>query len=282
MGNVLITGTSSGFGLAATVELARRGWLVAATMRDLAKSDELKLALRDANLSDRVLIEQFDVTDFAHLHERSEAILGRLGGRIDAVVHNAGVAVESAFEDLPDAEARRIMETNFFGVLALTRAILPVMRAQGSGRILVVSSDSAFAGEPANSVYCASKWAIEGWAESLAYEIGQFGLDVVLVEPGPYRTRIWEHAERPVPPASVYAPFMSRLHTALTAHLAKTAGDPKDVGKRIADVLEQRRPRFRNPVGPVARMGHFARGKISSPLLRKYVTRYLGLDKIGR
>ena len=282
MRHVLITGTSSGFGFAATIELARRGWRVAATMRNLSKADALRQALASEGLSDRVTMERLDVADPGTIRDRVEGILAGLDGRIDAVVHNAGVAVESAFEDLPEADARRIMETNFFGVLEVTRVVLPVMRAKRQGRILVVSSDSAFAGEPANSVYCASKWAIEGWAESLAYEIGQFGLDIVLVEPGPYRTQIWDSAARPVPAHSPYAPFMAQLHTALTAHLDKTAGDPKDVGRGIADVLERSRPSFRNPIGGVARASHFARGKISAPLLRKYVTRYLGLDRIGK
>ncbi len=102
------------------------------------------------------------------------------------------------------------------------------------------------------------------------------------MEPGPYRTQIWDSAARTVPEGSAYAPFMAQLHTALTAHLAKTAGDPKDVGKAIADVLERRRPRFRNPIGGVARASHFARGKIASSVLRTYVTRYLGLDKLGK
>ncbi len=165
MRNVLITGTSSGFGFAATLELARRGWRVAATMRNLSKADALRQALASEGLTDRVLIERLDVADAATIRDRTGAVLARLDGRIDAVVHNAGVAIESAFEDLAEADARRIMETNFFGVLEVTRVVLPVMRAKRQGRILIVSSDSAFAGEPANSVYCASKWAIEGWAE---------------------------------------------------------------------------------------------------------------------
>lgn len=278
---VLITGTSSGFGLAAAVELARRGWRVSATMRDLSRCVGLETALAEAGVADTVRIDQLDLTDAASLNDRAARIIGHLGGRLDAVVHNAGIAVESAFEDLSDADARRIMETNFFGVLGLTRAILPVMRGQRQGRIVVVSSDSAFAGEPANSVYVGSKWAIEGWAESVAFEIAQFNLDIVLVEPGPYRTGIWGSAERAVPATSAYKPFMKQLHGGLQTYLDQTAGDPAEVGKRIADVLHQRRPNFRNPVGTVARIGQFARGKVSTSLLRWTVARYLGIDKIG-
>ncbi len=280
--NVLITGTSSGFGLAAVVETARRGNRVAATMRSLARRSALDAALREAGVADNVLVAELDVTDQAAMPARLAAILAELGAPLHAIVHNAGVAVDSAFEDLTDADARRIMETNFFGVIGLTRLLLPTLREQRHGRIVVVSSDSAFAGEPANSVYVASKWAVEGWAESLAFEIGQFGLEIVLVEPGPFRTAIWESAARPVPEGSAYAPFMSQLHIAVTRHLAKTAGDPKEVGKRIADVIEHRRPRFRNPVGTVARMSHFARGKVSTPVMRRSVMRYLGLDKLGK
>ena len=114
-------------------------------------------------------------------------------------MHNAGIAVAGVLEDLPDAEIRRVMETNFFGVLALTRALLPTFRAQGHGRIVLVSSQAALAGQPGNSMYCASKWALEGWAESLAYEVDPFGIDVVVIEPGPYRTEIWNSRFDPWP-----------------------------------------------------------------------------------
>lgn len=282
MPTVLITGTSSGFGLWAVVEAAKSGWRVIATMRDPARREPLMEALRAEGLTDRVVIEALDVTDADGMPLRVAEILTRQTGPLDAVVHNAGVAVEAAFEDLTDADARRIMETNFFGVIGLTRVLLPTFRAQRRGRIIVVSSDSAFAGEPANSVYVGSKWAVEGWAESLAFEIAQFGLEIVLVEPGPYRTEIWKSAARTVPEGSVYAPFMTQLHIAVEKHLEKTARDPREVGRRIARVLDHRRPPFRNPVGPVARIGQFARGKVSTPLLRKSVMRYLGLDKIGK
>ena len=104
-----------------------------------------------------------------------------------------------AFEDLPDGELRRVRETNFFGVMALTRALLPTFRKQRSGRTVVVSSEAAFHGYPCNSIYAASKWAVEGWAESLAFEVERFGIDVVLVEPGPYVTDIWDTSPRNAP-----------------------------------------------------------------------------------
>ncbi|MET0409116.1 MAG: SDR family oxidoreductase, partial [Hyphomicrobium sp.] len=187
MPRVLITGTSSGIGLATTVALARAGWSVVATMRDLTKRTELDRALQAAGVSNDVVVSQLDVTD-AQSMDRAVADLDLHERPLDAVVHNAGVAAGGAFEDLDDANVRRIMEVNYFGVLALTKRLLPKFRAQRRGRILVISSESAFAGQPANAPYCASKWAVEGWAESLAYEVAHFNIEIILVEPGPYRS----------------------------------------------------------------------------------------------
>jgi NAD(P)-dependent dehydrogenase (short-subunit alcohol dehydrogenase family) len=166
----LITGTSSGFGLNSTVELAKRGWQVFATMRNLGKRGPLEQAMAQAGVAERVTIERLDVTDAPAMRVFVDALLDRTRGQLDAVVHNAGIAVGAAFEDLPEPQLRLVMETNFFAVLELTRLLLPTFRAQRHGRIVIVSSNSAYAGEPANSIYCASKWAVEGWAESLAFE----------------------------------------------------------------------------------------------------------------
>ena len=165
MSSVLITGASSGIGCATAVALATRGWHVVATMRNLEKSGPLEHSLDAAGVRGQVEIERLDVTDPSSIQAAVTATLTRTGNKLDAVVHNAGVAVGGAFEDLPQSEIRRVMETNFFGVLELTRVLLPTFRAQRHGRIVIVSSEAAFFGQPANSMYCASKWAIEGWAE---------------------------------------------------------------------------------------------------------------------
>lgn len=282
MRSVLITGTSTGFGLVSAVELAKRGWRVFATMRSLDRKGPLEAALKQAGVSDNVEIGQLDVTDRASVAAAVKRTLEESGGRLDAVVHNAGTATGGAFEDLPEAELRRVMETNFFGVLELTRALLPTFRAQGSGRILIVSSESAFAGQPANSIYCASKWAVEGWAESLAFEVTQFGIEVVLVEPGPYVTDIWDSSPRICPEGSAYRAWSQYVFRAGDAHVAARGRDPHEVAKRIADLLEARRPPFRNPVGRIAHISHFMRGKLPSRVWRKVAARYLGLHRVQR
>jgi NAD(P)-dependent dehydrogenase (short-subunit alcohol dehydrogenase family) len=280
MRTVLITGTSTGFGLLATVELAKRGWRVIATMRSLDRKGPLEAALAQSGAARNVDIVQLDVTDAASITKGVAAALAITGGFLDAVVHNAGVAAGGAFEDLPDAELRRVMETNFFGVMALTRALLPTFRKQRSGRVVVISSEAAFNGHPCNSIYVASKWAVEGWAESLAFEVDQFGIEVILVEPGPYITDIWQASPRIAPSDSVYRRWSENVFRSGDAHVAAKGGDPQVVAEKIADVLEAKRPSFRNPVGRLARYTHFARGKIPSRWLRRGVEAYLGLRRV--
>jgi NAD(P)-dependent dehydrogenase (short-subunit alcohol dehydrogenase family) len=277
MPTVLITGTSTGFGRVATELLAARGWRVFATMRDPARKEPLERALKDAGLSERVSFVQLDVTDLASIEAAVKSVLAQTGNALDAVVHNAGIAVAAVLEDLSDADIRRVMDTNFFGVLKLTRALLPIFRAQRRGRIVLVSSQSALAGQPGNSMYCASKWALEGWAESLAYEVDPYGIDVVLIEPGPYRTEIWNSTKWVVPANSAYLPWLKRLRQAADRHQAQTSRDPKEVAAVIAKALEARRPRFRYQVGPFAKLDYFLRGKMPTKLIRRGTTRYLGL-----
>jgi NAD(P)-dependent dehydrogenase (short-subunit alcohol dehydrogenase family) len=279
MRSVLITGTSSGIGLATAVVLASRGWRVFATMRNLNKKGPLEQALGTAGIQDNVEIEKLDVTSQTSIQTAIDSILARTGNRLDAVVHNAGVAAAGALEDVPESELRRVMETNFFGVLALTRALLPTFRAQRRGRIVIISSEAAFYGQPTNAIYCASKWAVEGWAEAIAYELEPFGIDVVLVEPGPYRTEIWESTPRFQPKDSPYRSWVQRVFGAADTHAATMSRDPREVALGIARALEARRPRFRYPIGLFARLNHFFRGKVPTAWLRKVVKLHLGISQ---
>jgi NAD(P)-dependent dehydrogenase (short-subunit alcohol dehydrogenase family) len=154
MRSVLITGTTTGIGQATAVVLASRGWRVFATMRNLEKRNLLEGALKEQCVGNGVEVEQLDVASGVSIQAAATSILSRCGNKLDAVVHNAGIAVAGAMEDMPESELRRVMETNFFGVLGLTRALLPTFRAQGRGRIIIVSSEAAFMGQPTNSIYC--------------------------------------------------------------------------------------------------------------------------------
>ena len=280
MRTVLITGTSAGFGLLTAVELAKRGWRVIATMRNLERKGPLEAALAQSGAAHNVDIVQLDVTDTASIARGVAETLALTEGFLDAVVHNAGVAAGGAFEDIPEAELRRVIDTNLFGIMALTRELLPTFRKQRSGRIVVVSSEFGLTGQPGNSIYVASKWAVEGWAELLAFEVSQFGIEVVLVEPGPYITDIWQASPRYSPQNSAYRAYIQYLFRAIDAHVASRGRDPQEVAERIAHVLETPRPRFRNPVGRQARIVHFARGKFPTRMLRRGFEAYLGLRRV--
>ncbi len=277
MRTVLITGTSTGIGHAAAEVMASKGWHVFATMRNLEKKAPLEEKLGAKEVPGRATFLALDVNDPSSIEAAVAKVLAETGGTLDAVVHNAGVAIAGAHEDLPDVELRRVMETNFFGVLGLTRALLPTFRAQKRGRIVCISSQSAFAGQPTNSIYCASKWALEGWAESIAYELDPFGIDVVLVEPGPYKTEIWQATERVTPPGGPYTNWVRLVMRGADAHAEKHARDPAEVAEVVAKALGASRPKFRYPVGFFSKLDFFLRGKVPSRFIRRGTTRYLGI-----
>jgi NAD(P)-dependent dehydrogenase (short-subunit alcohol dehydrogenase family) len=277
---VLVTGCSSGFGRSTAVALAAKGWLVFASMRDPGKRQALDAAATEGGVPpDRLRVLRLDVTEPASVERAVDEVLTGTGGRLDAVVHNAGVSSGGAFEDLPDAEVRRIFETNFFGVLAVTRALLPTFRRQRRGRIVVVSSAGGLAGNPGLAAYCASKFAVEGWAESVSYELAPFGIDVVLVEPGSYRTDIWDNSPRVVPEGSAYRTMAEIVEPMIERRVIARARDPQEVADAIVEVLDADRPALRRPVGPDAVAWWVARGVVPHRVQRALVSRVLGMHR---
>src|ERR1051325_9386967 len=186
----VITGSSSGFGLLTSVELAKAGFRVVSSMRNLAKRDALDRAAQIAGMSERIDVRELDVTHFAAIPEFVAAVL-RDYQRIDVLVNNAGFAVGGFAEDIQLEELRLQFETNFFGAVAMTKAVLPLMRQQQSGHIIQISSIGGLQGAISVSSYCASKHALEGWSESLRLEVNPLGIKVVLVEPGAFDTGVW-------------------------------------------------------------------------------------------
>lgn len=177
-----ITGTSSGFGRTLTERLLERGDRVAATLRNPSRLDDLV-----ARHGDALWVRALDVTDTAAVRAMVDAAFAQLG-RIDVVVSNAGYGLIGAAEELTDAEIVRQLDTNVIGSIQLARAALPHLRAQGGGRILQLSSIGGVVAFPGGSLYHASKWAVEGFVESLRAEVASFGIEACLVEPGSART----------------------------------------------------------------------------------------------
>jgi NAD(P)-dependent dehydrogenase (short-subunit alcohol dehydrogenase family) len=184
----LITGCSSGFGEAMAIAFAERGYQVVATMRKPESAPESLKALADAKPDD-VVLAALDVTDASMRTAIIEQTVSRFG-RIDLLINNAGVGARGSFEDTPDSQWRMMFETNLFGPLDLIRQVLPVMRAQGGGRVINVTSVAAFLKTPFMSAYCASKHALDTATAAMDVETRSFGVRVVSVAPGPFKTAL--------------------------------------------------------------------------------------------
>lgn len=245
----LITGTSSGFGLLTAIQLAGQGYKVIATMRDLGRKGELERQADQAGLLQQIHFLTMDVTDHASI----EAVINSVQdtfGRIDVLVNNAGFAIGGFIEEITMEEWRRQMETNFFGVVAVTRAVLPIMRKQRSGMIINMGSISGLSGFPGYAPYAASKFAIEGFSESLRHEMSPFGIRVVLIEPGSFRTPIWGKGMEQIR-LNEDSPYKERLAAVLrySKHTAENAPDPQQVAALIGRITKMRAPRLRYPIG---------------------------------
>ncbi|HJX00125.1 MAG TPA: SDR family oxidoreductase [Terriglobales bacterium] len=259
----VVTGSSSGFGLLTVVDLVKAGFFVVATMRQLDRRTRLDEALARGgrDLSFRVEVRQLDVTDF----ERIPAVMSEIArahGRIDVLVNNAGFALGGFAEDVLLDELRLQVETNFFGQVAVTKAVLPSMRAQGSGHIIMVSSILGLMGQPMVSSYCASKHALEGWAEALRIELRSLGIRVVLVEPGAYKTDIWTRnviVSRGATDESSPNKERSRRYVEGVKESQRDMEAPGEVAQLITRVAENPHPRLRYRAGRDAKVGYFMR-----------------------
>ena len=183
----IVTGSSSGIGFETSLLLARNGFLTYATMRNLDKSDRIKELKQKERLPLEVL--KLDVTDDKSVNEAIEKVTNEQG-RIDVLVNNAGYALVGPLEELSIQELKEQFETNVFGVIRVTKSVLPIMRKQRDGIIVNVSSVAGRIGFPLTSAYVSSKFALEGLSESIAYELEQFGIKVILIEPGVIKTSL--------------------------------------------------------------------------------------------
>jgi len=227
-----ITGAASGFGRAFAEHALSRGDNVVATARSTAKLDGL-VTLDPA----RVLAAKLDVDQVGDAEAAVAAAVARFG-RIDILVNNAGYGVVGALEETPDAELRAIMDTNFFGALAVIRAALPTLRAQGSGAIVNISSlggQLSFAGF---SAYSASKFALEGASEALAQEVAPFGIKVLIVEPGQFRTDLAGAGMRHMPILAAYQDTVGPTRAFAHDMHGTQPGDPRKAAAAIVTALD--------------------------------------------
>jgi NAD(P)-dependent dehydrogenase (short-subunit alcohol dehydrogenase family) len=237
----LVTGASSGIGEAAARALVGAGFTVYGTSRKATAGEK----------REEVVFLPLDVTDDDSVASAVREVLER-SGRIDVLVNNAGVGVSGAAEESSIEQARALFETNLFGSIRTTRAVLPHMREQGSGRIINISSVLGFMPAPFMALYAASKHAIEGYSESLDHEVREHGVRVLLVEPAYTRTSFDANAAAVDEPLALYARRRAAIEV-LIADAVKAGDEPSLVGETIVAAATDARPKLRYPAGTLAR-----------------------------
>lgn len=274
----VVTGSSSGFGLLTSLELAKAGFRIVATMRNLEKRCPLDELARTAGTASSIDVRLLDVTLFESIPEFIEKVVHDYG-RIDVLVNNAGFAVGGFAEDIKLEELRLQFETNFFGAVAMTKAVLPIMRRQQSGHIIQVSSISGLHGSISISSYSASKHALEGWSESLRMEVDSLGIKVVLVEPGSFDTGIWTRgAVMGKDAVKSTSPNFQRSLRMRTVIQKIPKADPIAVARVIAKVAQEPNPRLRYLVGRDARMQLWMKRVLPWKWYERLIANYLKLD----
>ena len=244
---ILITGCSSGFGMLTAARLSTSGHHVFATMRDLESRFDLYEAVKARG--GQVNFLPLDVTNHASI----KTVVSHIGsqfGNIDVLINNAGYGIGGFFEDLSDNDIRQQMEVNFYGVQNVTRQVIPFMRSKRSGKIINISSVSGFSASPCFGAYNASKWALEGFTESLRQELKFFGIDVLLVEPGTYKTKIFHdnahYAKDFSNPNSPYFLISFFLEKKTRQYVDRLRKNPEDVARLIERLIERKDVPFRN------------------------------------
>jgi NAD(P)-dependent dehydrogenase (short-subunit alcohol dehydrogenase family) len=238
---VLVTGVSSGIGRAVGRAFAAKGFEVFGTSRNPHKTEPIP----------GVELVQLDVTDAASVAEAVSTVVQR-AGRIDVLVNNAGLGVFGAAEESSVAQAQQLFDTNFFGLVRLTREVLPHLRAQRSGRIINISSVLGFLPSPYGALYAASKHAVEGYSESLDHETREFGVRVAVVEPAFTNTSFDTNAADADSPIDSYATIREHVRQVI-AEAVHTGDDPAVVAQVVLKAATRRKPRLRYPAGPLAR-----------------------------
>jgi len=244
----VVTGSSTGIGYETSLILARNGFLTYATMRNLNKSESIESITTKENLP--IHIKQLDVTDDTSVKNAVEAISSETG-RIDILVNNAGYGLNGAFEDLAMDEIKAQYETNLFGLIRTTQAVLPIMRRQKSGTVINISSGVGRFGLPGSSAYVSTKFAVEGLSESMSYELEPFGIKVVLVEPGVIKTNFVDSmviARKSQDPKSPYSQIIQKMVTGLE-EMMKNGSSPDLVAKVVLNAAINENPSLRYLAG---------------------------------
>ena len=245
----LVTGSSSGIGFETALLLARSGFHTYASMRNLEKSKNMTEIANTEKLPLQVI--QLDVNDDKSVKDAIDKIVAE-NRRIDVLVNNAGYGLFSPIEDVTLDQVKDQFETNFFGVVRVTKEALPIMRKQRKGTIVNVSSGAGRVGVPVYSAYVASKFALEGLSESMRYELKEFGINIVIIEPGVIKTNIVENlktADIRSRSKSPYSDLIERVSKGFGKMMDNSSSPPKLVAEAILNAITSKEPEIRYVVG---------------------------------
>ncbi|PYY31623.1 SDR family NAD(P)-dependent oxidoreductase [Curtobacterium sp. MCBD17_030] len=229
-----ITGAARGMGIDLTRAALAAGHRVVATARDAAKVTDV------FGDQENLLAVSLDITDERTARAATDAAVAHFG-RIDVLVNNAGLFYAGFFEEISPAQMRQQMETNFFGPLTVTRAVLPVMRRQRSGQVITISSTAGIVGQEFVAAYCASKFALEGWMESIRYDLAPYGIATMIVEPGFFRTELLVEGSSTIWPELSVEDYAERTATTIEAWKGmngKQGGDPAKLAAALVSLTD--------------------------------------------
>jgi len=241
----IVTGSSSGIGFETALDLAREGYYTYATMRDTKKGNQIKEIAKKENLKLEVI--ELDVDK----DETVQAAINKImkeKNRIDVLVNNAGYGLFGCLEDLSMSDLKAQFETNFFGVVRTSQAVIPVMRKQKSGIIVNVSSVAGRIGFPVSPAYISSKFALEGLSESMRYELSPFGIKIIIIEPGVIKTNFMPSTKKSMKPDSVYKDITNKVIMGISM-MAEMGTPPQEVAKTIIKAIKSENPLLRYIVG---------------------------------
>jgi short-subunit dehydrogenase len=249
----VVTGTSTGIGYETSLALARNGFITYATMRNLNKAENIKSVATKESLPIR--LKQLDVTDDASVKTAIQAISSETEGRIDILVNNAGYGLFGAFEENSMEEIKSQFETNFFGAVRVMQTVIPIMRKNRSGRIVNITSMGGRIAIPLDSIYHATKFAVEGLSESIQYELEPFGIKIILIEPGVIGSNFMMNLKMAASGQdnnkNKDSPYRQLTNNILEAskQMMQNTTHPSEVAKVILQAIMADNPDFRYVVG---------------------------------
>jgi len=267
---VLVTGSSTGLGLATSLELAAAGFKVYAAVRSAASRDAVLAAAGRRGVT--LQVPELDITDFAGLQAAVQAVVDDAGG-LYALVNNAGIGLRGPVEDCSPEEIERLFETNVLGTIAVTKAVLPHLRAAGAGRIVTFTSVGGRVPGYGVSVYCSSKFAQEGFAEGISQELAPLGIQSIIVEPGIIKTERWgAHRGAAAGASDPSSPHHARFvasEAVADKLVERSPTTPQDVARTVVEAVTADKPRLRYVVGRGARVVIFLRRHLPERLFER-------------